>query len=73
VDKPMVFTAAIYDIRTKRDGGGRLQIDFGADALHVIQELQKIASVSDTNFTFAVLREDSLKITSGQPDHEESF
>ena len=49
------FIGQIYDIRTKRDGGGRLAIDFGADALNEIQWAQKIAAAKGCNFQIALV------------------
>lgn len=38
--KPQVqFFGTLYDVRIKRDGGGRVQIDFGGDAFSEIKEL----------------------------------
>lgn len=41
------FTCVLYDVRVKRDGGGRLQLDFGADALAAIQYLQQLSASGD--------------------------
>lgn len=49
------FIGQIYDIRTKRDGGGRIQIDFGADALEEIQFAQKFASTTGCSFQIALV------------------
>lgn len=47
--KPMAFVAQVYDVRLKRNGG-RLQLDFGVDAMEVMAEVAKLASVRDMNF-----------------------
>ena len=50
-----VFTAQLYDVRTKRDGGGRIALDFGADGLIEVQWLQQIASIKGCNFQVALV------------------
>lgn len=70
-EKPMIFNAFIYDIRTKADGGGRIQLDFGADSLLVLQELQRLTSLGGkTNFAFVVV--DPSKIEPGLPTNDEN-
>jgi hypothetical protein len=49
------FVGDLYDCRTKKDGGGRLQIDFGADALAEIQWLQKVAAFRGGAFQIAIV------------------
>lgn len=49
------FVGQIYDIRTKRDGGGRIAIDFGADGLDDVQYAQKLASKSGCVFQVALV------------------
>lgn len=60
--KPMIFNATLYDVRVKRNGG-RLQLDFGLDALSVIQELVEVGAMKDQNFQFAVVQVDPDGIT----------
>jgi hypothetical protein len=50
-----VFTAQLYDIRTKRDGGGRMALDFGADSLEAVQFIQKLAAKGEVNFQVAMV------------------
>lgn len=49
------FVGEIYDIRTKRDGGGRISIDFGADGLEEIQYAQKLAAQGGCVFQVALV------------------
>lgn len=49
------FIGQLYDVRTKRDGGGRITIDFGAESLEQIMELQRANAAGDTNLAFAVV------------------
>ncbi len=49
------FKGALYDVRTKRDGGGRISIDFGADSLEAVQFIQKLASMGECNFEVAMV------------------
>lgn len=40
--KPEVtFFGVLYDVRMKRDGGGRVQIDFGGDAFEEVVDLMR--------------------------------
>lgn len=48
------FVGQLYDVRTKRDGGGRIQIDFGADGLSEIQWIQSVAAKSRSGCNFQV-------------------
>ena len=52
---PIQFAAVLYDVRTKRDGGGRIQLDFGVDALPAILELQKLNAAGDISLALAVV------------------
>lgn len=56
-----VFLGEVYDVRTKRDGGGRVAIDFGADALAAIQHIQKIASARGCSFYFTAVPHGMVK------------
>jgi hypothetical protein len=49
------FCGVLYDVRTKRDGGGRIQIDFGADSLLAVVELQKLNAMGDINLGIAIV------------------
>lgn len=49
------FTGQIYDIRTKKDGGGRIQIDFGGDALEAIQFIQMMSVKKNASFEVAIV------------------
>jgi hypothetical protein len=55
IDLAATFTAQLYDVRTKKDGGGRIQIDFGADALEEIQKIQKANGTGGINFEVAMV------------------
>lgn len=54
-DLAAAFTGQLYDVRTKKDGGGRIQIDFGADALEEIQKIQKANGKGGINFQVALV------------------
>jgi len=49
------FTAQLYDIKTRRDGGGRVQLEFGADAMHAIVKLMALNASGDTNLAIALV------------------
>ena len=49
------FYGQLYDIRTKRDGGGRLQLDFNGDCLIPIQQLQQCQINGDVNLAIAIV------------------
>lgn len=49
------FQAVLYDVRVKRDGGGRLQLDFGADSLVAIQHLQQLSASGDVVLQIGVV------------------
>lgn len=53
--KGAVFVAQVYDVRTKKDGGGRIQLDFGADGLEEIQWAQRIASLRGCSFMVSLV------------------
>ena len=64
------FVGQLHDCRTRRDGGGRLTIDFGADALGEILKLQTANANGDTNLAFAIVpvREESYSTGEFEPD-----
>ena len=49
------FVAQVYDCRTKKDGSGRLTLDFGADAIDEIQRAQAIALKTGCAFQVALI------------------
>lgn len=51
----ITFTAQLFDIKTRRDGGGRVQLEFGADAMHAIVKLMALNASGDTNLGIAVV------------------
>jgi len=53
--KGATFIGQLYDIKTKRDGGGRMSIDFGADGLEEVQWIQKVAAARGCSFQIALV------------------
>lgn len=60
-DGRVAFRATLYDIRVKRDGGGRVQFDFGADALPSIQEIMAMNGTGDICFFLCLVPEGQVK------------
>jgi len=69
-----VFIGQIYDVRTKRDGSGRIQIDFSMDAIDEIQWAQNLALKKNCNFQIAMvpLNNQDTVITSTQEELHDS-
>ena len=67
-DLAATFTVQLYDIRTKKDGGGRIQLDFGAEALEEIQKVQKANGTGGINFQLALVPLPNGFISTEQPD-----
>ncbi len=61
IEKPLAFVGQVYDVRLKRNGG-RLQLDFGVDAMEVMAEISKLAAIKDMNFKIVVAVLDEEKI-----------
>lgn len=53
--QPIQITAQLYEVKTKRDGGGRLVLDFGVDSLQDILELQRLNAQGDVNLAIAIV------------------
>jgi hypothetical protein len=53
--RPLQIIAQLYEVKTKRDGGGRLVLDFGVDSLPDILELQKMNASGDVNLAIAIV------------------
>jgi hypothetical protein len=49
-----VFQAQVYDVRTKLHGG-RIQLDFGVEALDAIQNIQKLAIQIGCSFNVVIV------------------
>lgn len=49
------FVATVYDVRIKRDGGGRIALDFGLDGLEDVQLAQTIAAKKNCAFQIAMV------------------
>lgn len=51
----LTFVGHLWKVETRRDGGGRIIFDFGADALPAILEIQKMNSYGETLFGIAAV------------------
>jgi hypothetical protein len=49
------LTVQLYSITTKKDGGGRIQFEFGADALGEIGKIQRTNGQGGMNFQLVVV------------------
>lgn len=54
-DKSASLTVQLFKIHTNKDGGGRIQLDFGADALEEIQKIQMANGRGGMNFQMALV------------------
>lgn len=55
MDKISKFTAQLNQVRTTKDGGGRIVFDFGLDALTEIQKIQSWNGTGGMSFALAVV------------------
>lgn len=66
------FFGTLYDVRAKRDGGGRVQIDFGGDAFEGVIEMMRLLKNNHVSIAVALaaytdLRLDDPKTTASEP------
>ncbi len=47
--EPIKLTVQIYDIKVKRDGGARIQLDCGNDSIEGVQALLGVLASGDLN------------------------
>jgi hypothetical protein len=59
------FLGELYDVRMKRNGGGRLTIDFGGDAFEEILRVQRF--FKDNNISVAMALEPYISVTAKHP------
>lgn len=52
---PIKLVAQLDRITTTRDGGGKLTLEFGADSLSAIHELQTLNGTGDTNLMVVIV------------------
>lgn len=57
---PIKLVVQLFRITFNRDGGGRLQLDFGNESLEAIQELQKHMATGDVNLAAAFVPYDGV-------------
>ena len=50
----VTFCAQIYKITMNKDGGGRLTLEFGIDALAAMQNLLAVQAHGDMNLAIAI-------------------
>ena len=48
------FVAQLGSVRTDKDGGGKIVLEFGHDALKDVQKLQEWNGVGEVNFAIAI-------------------
>lgn len=65
-EKKMAFVAQVYDVRLKRNGG-RIQLDFGVDAIEQINEIARLAARRDMNFAVVIAVLDPNKLDGVDP------
>lgn len=49
------LTCQLFRVTTNKDGGGRVQFDFGLESLEDIQKIQQWNGQGERNFTIAVV------------------
>lgn len=54
------ITAQLYSVTTKKDGGGRIQFEFGMESLNAIHRIQKWNAQGGMNFTVVCVPTDLL-------------
>ncbi len=67
----VTFVGQIYDVRTKKDGSGRIQIDFSADAIDDIQIAQRMSMKQNLCWQIALVPVRQEVIPSGHGDSRE--
>ena len=65
-DNSASLTVQLFKIQTNKDGGGRIQLDFGADALEEIQKIQMANGKGGVNFQMALVPINNEVIRTGQ-------
>ncbi len=55
------ITAQLYSVTTKKDGGGRIQFEFGMESLLAIQKIQNWNAKGGMNFTVVVVPTDLME------------
>lgn len=55
MSKPITMTCQLFDIKTRRDGGGRVQLEFGAESMHAVAELMRLNAMGHTNLGVAIV------------------
>lgn len=55
MSEPIKMIVQLFDIKTRRDGGGRIQLEFGADSMMQVAELMKLNALGDTNLAIALV------------------
>jgi len=44
----------LYQVKTNKDGGGRIQFDFGYESLKEIQKIQELNGKGEQNFILVI-------------------
>jgi hypothetical protein len=79
----VVFCGTLYDVRAKRDGGGRVQLDFGRDAFEEVIEMMRFFKENAVSVAICLAPykdrqvdinqidiEEYLKVTSQEPNQD---
>ncbi len=67
-----VLTVQLFKITSNKDGGGRIQLDFGADALEDIHKIQKANGRGGMNFELALVPLPTTQISNENLDVDEA-
>lgn len=53
--KPIQFVAQLNSIKTSKDGGGKIILEFGFDSMEAVLELQRLNGEGEINLAIAVV------------------
>ena len=63
-----VMSVQLFKITSNKDGGGRIQLDFGADAIEEIHKIQKANGRGGMNFELALVPLPNMQISNEDLD-----
>jgi hypothetical protein len=61
VSEPVKLVLQLNNVKTHKDGGGRITFDFGLESLNEIHRLQKINGRGEQNFMVVVVPHNETK------------
>lgn len=73
MNEPIKMIVQLYEVKSRKDGGGRLVLEFGAESMAAATDLMKINANQESLFALALMPVVDSDNHDGNNDHHEGI